>query len=73
MAIFRFVVKPHATRNDEPMVEIWRGNDFVAGLFPGPDAKSLRVVSKHLEAATLDDSEYPPAVEILLRATEKQK
>ena len=61
----RFVVKPHGTRPGEQMVEVWVGDQFVGGLYPGEREDEIKFVSKHLASAVLDEA-FPPAVLVML-------
>jgi hypothetical protein len=60
-----FQVKPHATRPDEQMVEVWRDGTFIAGIYPGnpqsvgEDGNSISIVSKYLAGGWLNE-EGPP-------------
>jgi len=62
---FTFKIAPHSVRPGEQMVEVWSGDYFVGGLYPGDTPDALRFVSKYLQGATLDQRE-PPTVEIIL-------
>jgi hypothetical protein len=62
MMAITFKVKPHATRDGEQMVEVWRDDLFIAGIYPGnpvnagEDAHCVSIVSKYLLDATLDQT-----------------
>jgi hypothetical protein len=53
----RFKIGRHSIE-DEEMVEVWIGDEFVAAIYAG-DRNVIRIVSKYLVAAILD--ERPPA------------
>jgi hypothetical protein len=61
----RFEIKPHSVLPGAEMIEVYSDQQFIAAIYPGANGDSLRVISKYLAAATLDQAP-PPAVDILL-------
>jgi len=59
----RFKVCPHDRLPDKMMVEYWRDNKFVAGIYPHEDG--IRIVSKYMTAVSKDPT-FPPSVVIFL-------
>jgi hypothetical protein len=70
----RFSIVPHAERPGEYIVEVWIADQFVAAIYPSENDSGLRIVSKYLAAATLDERP-PAAVNVLLdlRAWERHE
>ena len=60
----RFKICPHDQLPSKMMVEYWRGNKFIAGIYPHQDG--IRIVSKYLVGVSEDPS-YPPAAVIKLK------
>jgi hypothetical protein len=67
----RFKIAPHSERKGQEMVEVWIGDRFVAAIYMGDEGDGLRIVSKYLAGATLDERP-PAAVNVLLSLGSQQ-
>jgi len=65
--VIEFILATH-TKTGQPLVEVWRGNTFVAGIY-GQEG-GVQLVSKYLDGVE-HTSGYPPAVFIKLSEKEK--
>jgi len=59
----RFKVCPHDLLPDKMMVEYWRDNEFIAGIYPHDDG--VRIVSKYMTGVQ-EELVFPPSVVIVL-------
>jgi hypothetical protein len=63
-----FKLKPHSLKPDANMVEVWSGETFLAGIYPGDpdDGPGVKIVSKYLNGF-IDDQRHPlpPAIAVL--------
>jgi len=60
--VIKFQLSTHGTTG-EPMVEVWRGDTFVASIYGHEEG--VRLVSKHFDGVAYDP-DFPPAVVIRL-------
>jgi len=65
MSQFSFRLAPHSVKPDQQTVEVWDGDTFVAAIYSDDRSYGLRIVSKYLHAAVLDQR-HPATVEVSL-------
>lgn len=67
--VTRFVYGPHIHRDDQPVVEVYDGDKFIAAIYTGDSA--IKIVSRHFAAdtTTLDQS-FPPVLSVRFTGAE---
>jgi hypothetical protein len=56
----QFRLVPHSKRLDVAIVEVWRDDEFVAGIYPTDEG--IKIVSKHLGLVIRENMSPPPAL-----------